>query len=62
MTKLDFCSIGTGETIIKTDENGALFEMFYRPKMFRLDPVNAENIQDRILKLKQSIGQFQNPD
>ena len=52
MTKLDFCSIQTDEKLIKTDENGKSFEMFYRPKMFRLDPVNADNIQDRITELK----------
>ena len=49
MTKLKFCSIQADEKLKKTDQNGNSFEMFYRPKMFRLDPVKAANIQDRIL-------------
>jgi len=48
MTKLELCSIQSKEKVIKTGEDGQLFEMFYRPEMFRLDPINAEKIQGRI--------------
>ena len=48
MTKLELCSIQSEEKVIKTGEDGQLFEMFYRPEMFRLDPINAEKIQGRI--------------
>ena len=47
MTKLELCSIQSKEKVIKTSEDGQLSEMFYRPEMFRLDPVNAEKTQGR---------------
>ena len=48
MTKLELCSIQSKEKLAKTGDDGKLFEIFYRPEMFRLDPVNAEKIQGRI--------------
>lgn len=39
LTKLDLCSTQSGELM---EESG----LFYRPKMFRLDPEKAKNIQD----------------
>ena len=45
MTKLELCSIQSNEKLVKTGEDGTQFEMFYRPEMFRLAPVNAEKTQ-----------------
>ena len=45
MTKLDLCSIQKSEKVSKTDPNGKTYEMFYRPKMFRLEEFRSENIQ-----------------
>ena len=64
MTKLELCSITDDERIVKS-ENGQNFEMFYRPKMFRLNAKTANEIQVLIemepeLELFLNVGTVRN--